>query len=218
MGLKYVRAPWVTFWDSDDQGNPREVIAAVSKANTKSKVLIGGYRVMNLENQTYSKLLTPDANLSKLMMNPGGWRFIFRRDFIGEVRFPSTAMGEDQIFLARLKIQARDIELVNECFYTYFVGSSTQLTKKSESVVELKESILELENLIIQNPIVEKYIYVINARMAITAFKKRVYSGVDLAKYVFGDAELTWRKRLNWIAGFLKVINFRILRSGPGLC
>jgi glycosyltransferase involved in cell wall biosynthesis len=207
-GLEYVKAPWVVFWDSDDIGNPLEVTQAISKVKVECQVVIGGYRVQSVLDNRRSKLIRPYRNLNTLAVNPGLWRFIFRREFIGKARFPSTSMGEDQVFLSRLNLKKDDVYFVDRLFYTYFIGSDSQLTKRQDVVLELESSLVYVQEIIRNNAKIENYIYIINARLILTAWKQRVYSNTEFIKQLSGGARIPLRKRVYWILAFFKVIMF----------
>jgi glycosyltransferase involved in cell wall biosynthesis len=210
-GLAHVKAPWVVFWDSDDIGNPIEIAQAISKVKVDCKVIIGAYQVQSVLDNSRSKLIRPYRNLNTLIVNPGLWRFIFWREFIGEVRFPNTSMGEDQVFLSRLNLKKDDVYFVDRLFYTYFIGSGSQLTKRQDVVLELESSLVYIQEIIRNDAKIENYIYIINARLILTAWKQGVYSNMEFLKQLSGGARLPLRKRICWILAFFKVITFLFL-------
>jgi glycosyltransferase involved in cell wall biosynthesis len=210
-GLAHVKAPWVVFWDSDDIGNPLEVAQAIAKVNIECQVIIGGYQVQSVLDNRRSNLIRPYRNLNTLIVNPGLWRFIFRREFIGDVRFPNTSMGEDQVFLSRLNLKKDDAYFIDRLFYTYFIGSDSQLTKRQDVLLELESSLAYIQEIIKKNTKIEKYIYIINARLILTAWKQGVYSNMEFLKQLSGRARIPLRKRIYWIFAFFKVITFLFL-------
>ena len=212
-GLRFARAQWVTFWDSDDLGDPSVVFAAVSNAGRNSNVLIGGYKINYVKSRGTTELIKPERDLTKLMVNPGGWRFVFRKDFIGEVRYPSMLMGEDQVFLAKLMMQGKDIEYFDDCFYTYFKGFNHQLTMQRDSVYQIQTALIELKNIINEKDVIEKYLYTLNARMAFTALKCRGLSVANFIKYFFGGGELSWQKRKLWMFSFFTITKSVVSQS-----
>ncbi len=79
-GIEFCNSPWIAFWDSDDHGNPEEVINELLHARPEKKIIVGSFREMNLKKNQLSKLRKPSKFLSLLMINPGIWRFVFRRE------------------------------------------------------------------------------------------------------------------------------------------
>lgn len=213
FGLELTRALWVTFWDSDDLGEPQHVLSAIAKAQRRTKVLVGGYKIHDVISGLITETIKPDRSLERLMINPGCWRFVFKKEYIGEVRFPSSRMGEDQVFLARLNIQDCDLEYIDDSFYTYSIGSNSQLTKDKESVLEIQKSILLVRRIILSEKRFEDYLYILNARMALTAYKWKGVSKIEFIKYLVGGKELNWRKRRSWIFAFSRVSKLLVLNS-----
>ena len=99
------------------------------------------------EKTSYRILDTTPRNLNrKIALHPGLWRFVFRRNSLKEIGFPNISMGEDQILLSRLNIEARKLCHVNEIGYTYMIGRVGQLTKNSQAIQDLRISIHELQS------------------------------------------------------------------------
>jgi glycosyltransferase involved in cell wall biosynthesis len=215
-GLDFASAPWITFWDSDDLGEPKRLYAAVSIAPQDTMVLIGGFKIHSVTSGVTTDIQRPERNLSSLMLNPGGWRFAFRKNYIGNVRFPSFSMGEDQVFLAQLNMKESEVEYIDDYFYTYFKGSDSQLTMKEESIAQVQKAILEVEDFIFREKVVERYLYVLNARLAFTALKYREYSIFKFVSYFVGKSKLDLSKRFYWILGFIQVSKFLVFSSRHG--
>ena len=59
---------------------------------------------------------------------PGIWRWAFKRSAIGDARFPQILLGEDLIFLSKLKIRLSRVYRCREIVYSYSTGDESQLT------------------------------------------------------------------------------------------
>lgn len=212
-GMENTKANWVAFWDSDDVGNPNALTEAVSKANSRTNILIGGYRTHLISNDQVSKIFMPSRKLDKLMINPGCWRFVFRKEFILETKFPKMKMGEDQVFLAKLRIDESQVTFIDDCFYTYFIGNMNQLTNSASSVAEVLEATKEIGEFIQNNYEVKKYIYVINARLILSALKNGQISFVGFLSLLFKPRVSGIRKKLEWILGFVTVLTNIVARG-----
>ena len=122
-------------------------------------------------------------------------------------------MGEDQVFLAKLMMQGKDIEYFDDCFYTYFKGLNHQLTMQRESIFQIQKALIELKSIINEKDVIEKYLYTLNARMAFTALKCRGLSVANFIKYFSGGAELSWQKRKLWMFSFFTIAKSVVSQS-----
>ena len=179
-GLKLAKTPWIAFWDSDDVGEPEPVLKAIKEAPENSKVIIGNYRVQNIGNLSNSKE-SNHKNLNKIMINPGIWRFVFASEIVKENRFPDYRMGEDQVFLARLNIKRESIHFVDQVFYTYFIGTASQLTANPDARGEALAAYFELDLLARNCSKVNFSTLILKTRLLFTAFK---YKKLDVFWFI----------------------------------
>ena len=147
-GLKEPLAPWVIFWDSDDVPKPQTVIDALKKAGNEPHLIIGDF-FTNSSNEI--REIRHSGKLSNVAMNPGLWRFIIRRDILSDVKFCSTRMGEDQIFLIDLNPESRNILFSDEIFYEYFLGDPLQLTSVQREIDEVEDALVLAKNKLAQD-------------------------------------------------------------------
>ena len=151
-GLDLVNAGWVTFWDSDDIPEVAEVRKMIKKASEfGQEIAVGGFNVksINSEVEVASHLilnLGAGALFDQIGMNPGLWRWVFRKDAINKTRFMPFRMAEDQCFLFDLRLNVGDIYVHNKSVYTYFVGDSLQLTRNPKAISDLLKSVPYLLN------------------------------------------------------------------------
>ena len=69
---------------------------------------------------------------------------VFRRDSLGSVAFPETAMAEDQVFLTRYNLADRKIMKSKLTVYQYRFGNNYHLTKQKTALKDLKLSRQEI--------------------------------------------------------------------------
>jgi glycosyltransferase involved in cell wall biosynthesis len=139
-GLKRVRTEWFAFWDADDLPVVKEFESMVDQARTAGKkVAQGQFRVSNAITGSvtrFSKYSSGSWDL-QIAKNPGIWRFAFETAEFSGVTFPEISMGEDQVFLAKLGIQEKDVYITKNIVYGYVVGSPNQLTASTKVIEDL---------------------------------------------------------------------------------
>jgi glycosyltransferase involved in cell wall biosynthesis len=214
LGLQFCTSQWVIFWDSDDLGNPENVYDAVSKANHRTQVVVGAYNEVDLKRNSKERVKKPSRNLRVLMMNPGIWRFAFRRELISNVRFPKFSMGEDQVFLANLKLKASEIEFSDTTFYNYFTNFEGQLTSNQNKIMEVRESILEIEKISRSEANIPRYIFILRSKLILTAYKKGVYSLAEFLQNFVLAPRGPLRFRFNNLQGSFEVFWHTLKKIG----
>lgn len=139
-GIEESSGEWIAFWDSDDSPNPKAVLAALS-SRTKAEVHVGGFEIA--DSASGMVIATSHSeSIAEIYINPGLWRMVFKRSILGTTRFPELLMGEDQVFLMKLKLSGKSIVFHQKIFYRYFIGNVGQLTSQSEAIKDLKTTIL----------------------------------------------------------------------------
>jgi glycosyltransferase involved in cell wall biosynthesis len=153
VGLSEVKTKWVTFWDSDDEPIIEEVIKTVDISNkSESEVAITRFAVESTSSgiRQSSTLFSEKKtiNLREISLNPGIWRMSFLTDLARQSSFPNLRMGEDQVFLSRLKMNDRRIYFSNTISYIYRTENSHQLTSIKSNIKDLLDAFkLNVENL-----------------------------------------------------------------------
>jgi glycosyltransferase involved in cell wall biosynthesis len=205
-GIEFCNSPWIAFWDSDDQGNPHEVMKEILQVMPKKKVIVGSFREMDLEKCQLSRLRKPSRFLSSLMINPGIWRFVFKRDFVGENRFPKSSMGEDQVFLAKLQIDSELLMQSSSSFYTYFTNVPNQLTSRTDKILNLTASIIEVNKIIELSAKTRMYVFTIRAKMYLSASKRKLIARHELIHSIVGNTSFSSINKLKCLVGFVFAI------------
>jgi len=146
FGLSKVLTDWVAFCDSDDVNLMDEFLLMTKDAELAgSDIAVGKFfRVDNKTGQiqdSNQEVLSPKNFQYALGRTPGIWRCAFRFETIYDLRFPNLSMAEDQIFMARVFNQKREIHLSQRVVYQYFVGSGESLTSTLLEVEKILEAI-----------------------------------------------------------------------------
>lgn len=143
-GIQLCSRKWVTFWDSDDFPQPHLTNRVLRDMSSQEEVdiIVGNFEFVNESGELIRKR-TPN-NLVTFGVNPGIWRFLFRRDFTTEVRFPAQRMGEDLCYLAEILSTHPKIAFVQQCIYGYVMNGGDSITSTLERK-EIEQSLDEIE-------------------------------------------------------------------------
>ena len=90
---------------------------------------------------TYQNSGDKKIDVKKIGLNPGIWRFIFKRSSIGDLKFLNISMAEDQAFLLDYDFTARSGVYSKLITYSYFKGDQNQLTNTKSAIFDLQKSI-----------------------------------------------------------------------------
>lgn len=177
-GLKEITDGWIAFWDADDSPAPERYEEAISETNPDIGIIIGRY-----ESQTYdSDIQYPTTfnsrppNWLNVIANPGIWRCIFRREIIGETKFPTYRLGEDQIFLADVLSKNPKVQFSKHCFYVYTTGRVNSLTnsRRYDRARELSFAKKNMRELINKNSKFRIVVLFLYLRMTLTLAKEKI--------------------------------------------
>lgn len=181
VGLSEVKTKWVTFWDSDDEPIIEEVIKTVDIANkSQSEVAITRFVVESVSSgiRQFSTSFSEkkEINMQDISLNPGIWRMSFLTDLARQSSFPNLRMGEDQVFLSRIKMNDRRIYFSNTISYIYRTENSRQLTSDKSNIKDLLEAFkLNVDNLKINMKDVNcKFELQLLAKEFLTLIKNRI--------------------------------------------
>lgn len=135
IGLQAARGKWVCFWDADDVPDVTNVWRNAERGdNQQADIVVGTYVNIDFESKKQKNHLHGSSDpLMDIYLNPGIWRFIFKREVIQEISFPALKMGEDQVFLLKALSKSNKNKFVGENFYNYYQYCTGQLTK-SEAI------------------------------------------------------------------------------------
>ena len=200
-GLQHADSEWVAFWDSDDIGLVEEAISSIHNSPLNTDFILAGYSQMSQRTKIVNQVSTPIGNFSMAMINPGIWRFIFRRSAIVNTNFPPYRMGEDQVFLARLLINESSVYFSDKNVYLYVDGEGGQLTKDNKAVSEILLAIDEITQIITHNSRQYSYLRVMRTRMITTALKHKLIPLYKALTLFSGSSSVPVKKRYELTLG-----------------
>jgi glycosyltransferase involved in cell wall biosynthesis len=176
FGLSKSTGQWIQFVDADDLVHPKKSINAIKEALDVSEIIITNFQTYNLK----TKIEVTNkhcSSLSNVIVNPGLWRFIFRKETLSTTKFTKNRMGEDQLFLLDLQFLNKSIEFNESVTYTYFIGVPNQLTSQKKVIMELANVTKELHSkLIAETGVNRKYLVLMYIRQNLTLAKKSGYA------------------------------------------
>ena len=202
-GLQHADSEWVAFWDSDDIGSVKEVISSIHNSPLNTDFILAGYSQMSQRTKIVNQISTPIGNFPMAMINPGIWRFIFRKSAIVNTTFPPYRMGEDQVFLARLLINESSVYFSDKIVYLYVDGEGGQLTKDKKAVSEILLAIDEITQIITHNSRQYSYLRVMRTRMITTALKHKLIPLYKALILFSGSSSVPVKKRCELTLGSL---------------
>lgn len=132
-GFKFCSTVWVAFWDSDDCPNIEGILGLLAELNSgQYDIGLGEFQVSK-----NGQLLNEDFQCSpnsmekletRIIANPGVWRFIFNHNFVKEIKFGDFSSAEDQLYLQRVFALLPRVKNSKKRVYTYIKGGKFQLT------------------------------------------------------------------------------------------
>jgi hypothetical protein len=144
LGLRFSEAPFISFWDSDDEPNQQVILGEIERflsKNLKFDILIGNYEMV--KNMTLIEMNSKAFPMENLAFDTGLWRMVFRREFLQDISFPNLKMAEDQIFFLQSVIKNPTIYQSNRCFYVYYKSGQHQLTSTRSAFRDIPFAISE---------------------------------------------------------------------------
>lgn len=141
LGMLNIKSHWVAFWDSDDIPDIPQFLGMLNR-NPKSDISIGGYVEHDvLSNQRLAVQISSNYLESQLIRRLGIWRMGFKAEILEGKYFPTTSMGEDQIFLAEIGLAGLEISLYPHPVYEYKTNQPGALTSNKKAKSDLVLSI-----------------------------------------------------------------------------
>jgi glycosyltransferase involved in cell wall biosynthesis len=183
-GLQFVDTDWVCFWDSDDLPDFQNIISSLEKTAPSSKILIGGFTVVDLDGKNIKlnkfEIACPECCMRELARNPGLWRIAVRFEILKNIHFKNLLMGEDQLFIAEILALGEEIEFNEENFYFYYAYNPNSLTKNSRAFLDLRlasicmREILHKSNNTHFDTILRMYIFILFSSLKRLSIKSKI--------------------------------------------
>lgn len=146
-GMAQASGDWLAFWDSDDKPKVETFMRMVTETEKSGKQIgCGHFKSFEISRSNEVNSIQRSAvgsNLKSELLNPGIWRFCFRRDSLEGIAFPAQMMGEDQVFLARA-LSFSKVHNFDEIVYEYQTNSPGQLTSSKMKIEDLNQSVEDL--------------------------------------------------------------------------
>lgn len=170
-GIKQATGRWIAFWDSDDQPF-LETLDNFTEKHVSEEFDIYAFNFQMEEFELRNRLVR-SRDWKDLAINPGIWRYIFRKDLISAQTFPKFPLGEDQYFLAQLALPEKKLMFINETIYSYKIGVPNQATSSLSNLIKIPESLQALKRLR-KTQVGNSYFFtsVLYWRQTITLFKR----------------------------------------------
>ena len=148
FGLAKSTSEWVAFWDADDIPHVDQFLQVLLEAReSQAELLIGSFQVRKDFDQISpirNYIKHPNKLIDEIIMNPGLWRFAFKRELLGGSKFPISSMGEDQAFISSVSIFDRKIFQSDKVIYDYYIGEHGHLTNNLKLMENMKVSLESL--------------------------------------------------------------------------
>jgi len=138
QGISNASGEWLCFWDSDDMPQIIEAIKILdSKVESFVDCLVADYVSINYTSGERKFHVLGKNYLNQIAINPGIWRFFFRKSSFPVLEFCNLQMAEDQLFLAEYLTTDIIVESRNIITYHYVQGGKFSLTKNQSALNDL---------------------------------------------------------------------------------
>lgn len=175
-GIRKASKDWIVFWDSDDLGHPKVLLEELRSVEAEFlDAVIFGYEIYSGEQKVESWTRWPIGSkkcIDGITLNPGIWRFCFKRISLGSLTFPKLRMAEDQLFLNEFLMMSPHLSFSDEIIYQYFVNVENQLTSLAPALEDLSDASDSLYRLLRKNSDSAVFTVRIYGKILLTQVKK----------------------------------------------
>jgi glycosyltransferase involved in cell wall biosynthesis len=202
IGADLAENEWIIFWDSDDLGDPSCLINSLGKYDSsKLDAVVFGYEVYSSGKRREGWREWPseyDRCLDRISLNPGIWRFCFSRTSIGDLKFPSIRMAEDQLYINEFINNSPNLLFDNSVVYRYFMDVENQLTSNPIALKDIDLALKVLRTQMRVNPQNSSYTIRIYGRLLFTQLKRghqfsKLISVCRIWSLIMDNPRATWR-------------------------
>lgn len=215
-GIKLATGEWLAFWDSDDIPEVINVFASIKNCSiSNTDFIIGNFIECNELTGVKVKHILGKKLLIDIGLNPGLWRFIFKRNTLNDLQFSDLLIAEDQEFLARYMTRERVGYVSDNFFYTYFIGGNYHLTKKQEALdCMINAQLITLKIMRLSKPANSDLLALFFTRQFLTTlkyslFRYKLKSFIILCYSIF---VLNYRMSFSVFKSFFLILRFRALK------
>jgi hypothetical protein len=143
-------------------------------SNQELDFICGGFEVIDLLTQLpiTKHVHSGDVSVDNINvgLNPGIWRFIFKKNTIKDISFLEISMAEDQDFLLDYNLATHRGFFSPRIFYHYYIGDNGQLTRKKSAFDDLKISLKHIKE-IRKSRGADSYLEIIHIRQILTGIR-----------------------------------------------
>jgi glycosyltransferase involved in cell wall biosynthesis len=137
-GISNASGEWVCFWDSDDMPQISETLKILdTKVESSVDCLVANYVSIDDTSGARKFHILGKNYLNQIAINPGIWRFFFRKSSFPLLEFCNLKMAEDQLFLADYLTTDIIVETRDAITYHYIQGGKFSLTKNQSALNDL---------------------------------------------------------------------------------
>jgi glycosyltransferase involved in cell wall biosynthesis len=206
VGMANASGKWISFIDSDDKTNFVDFIEMITEAEKlEMDIALGSYSVEQ-NGLRICREISPiiiRQHYKELVRNPGIWRMAFRRSAINQTKFPEFRMGEDQVFLARLRFWSMPAHISPKCIYTYRKDVVGQLTSNNNALYDLAKAQAETLNILISrksHPKDTELLSIMLMNQVLTSLKRLGVHGLSLTlRTIYKSTQGTKSFRLSFL-------------------
>ena len=149
-GLEVAQAPFIAFLDADDQVAPgflhdhfHEITATGADWTACAVTLVwpDGREVPHSaihgmpDAHGAPRWLALEDACAVARLFPSAWNKLYRRSFIGDLRFPEGALYEDHPFFWQLACRSKRLRYLPQPLYRYRQGRAGQITARADSAI-----------------------------------------------------------------------------------
>jgi len=155
--LKEVNGEWISFWDSDDLPNFKNLLELTKDLDSlylSNDILIGRFtKEVILEDESKKVFAKKKANLNYWAAYPGLWRHIFRWELIKNMSFSPFKWGEDTLFLFDCFNKSNKVLFLTSDLYSYrVIHTNRYLSKDISNVKDLEKGLFVMKKEITNSP------------------------------------------------------------------
>lgn len=156
LGLSHAKGEYLGFVDSDDWVNPEMYFEMYQKAKSEDADIV----ICDTTDHYPNRDVYHHASnfTDKFKVTPSACNKIFRREFVGDIRFPVGLWYEDFEFTTKNLMRTEKISVIHKGFYHCHCREvSTMTNNNAQKNLDIIVVLGNLSNFVEQNGLAEKY-------------------------------------------------------------